>query len=93
MSYVVPERFRVISEKVFGTPYECMTPAQREEWEVLVREYGYRICETCGGRTGDYCYVNDLVGMTEVRRKRPKKVQRQDWCNGWTSEHVKPWPW
>lgn len=82
---------KAVQEKVFGTPYERMTPAQREEWEVLVREYGYRICETCGGRTGDRCYVNDLVANTEVRRKRPKLVQRQGWCNGWTSKRVETW--
>lgn len=78
-------------DKVFGTPYEQMTSAQREEWSVFVREHGYRICETCGGRTGDFCYVKDLVPYTEVRLKHPEKVQRQGWCNGWTNEHVKPW--
>ena len=82
---------KALKERVFGTPYERMTPAQREEWAMFVREHGYRICETCGGRTGDFCYVNDLVPYTEVRRKRPEKVQRQGWCNGWTNEHVKPW--
>ncbi len=79
-----------IQERVFGTPYEQLTPAQREEWGMLVREHRYRICETCGGRTGDYCYVNDLVANTEVRLKHPEKVHRQGWCNGWTNEHVKP---
>ena len=78
-------------DKVFGMPYEQMTPAQREEWGMFVREHGFRICETCGGRTGDFCYVNDLVPNTEVRRKHQEKVQRQNWCNGWTNEHVKPW--
>lgn len=80
-----------LGELMGGIPYEQLSPRQREEWAAQVRTYGFRVCETCGGRTGDFCYQNDLMPNSEVRRKNPMKVRRDGRCNGWTDEHVKPW--
>ena len=74
-----------------GISYTRMSPAQREEWASRVREYKFRVCETCGGRTGEFCYVNDLMPNSEVRRGRPMAVQRDGWCNGWTDKTVRTW--
>ena len=80
-----------LRELMGGIPYEELSPAQREEWAAQVRARGFRVCETCGGRGGDYCYQNDLMPNSEVRRKHPKKVQRNGWCNAWTDEYVERW--
>lgn len=81
----------VLSELMGGVPYEELSASQREEWASLVREQGFRICETCGGRHGDFCYAIRLMPNSEVLRKRPLKVPRDEWCNKWTNERVEIW--
>lgn len=80
-----------LAESMYGITYDNLTDAQREEWAMVAQEMSFHLCETCGGRTGDFCYQIDTMPNSEVRRKHPMKVRRDGWCNAWTSERVEPW--
>lgn len=77
----------VLKELMGGIPYEQLTPCQREEWAFLVRTYGFHVCETCDNRKGDLCYI----GYPEYGPFKPKKVERDDWCNAWCREGCTEW--